>query len=355
MPHVRFRLLLALLLLSAPVSALAGEWCVHTAQELHDALLAAKNSSDTSSIVKVRQGTYTTTATSDNFVMHFIKANQTVEISGGWSGITGLCQERNPDPSLTVLVGSPDTATLSIDVTDQNDAVRVSGLTLRNPAYTSTSAGACLNAAIGEGSSALFERLRMEQCVAANASIGTGAFSTHGQLDVRDVSVRGGSALSNGGLTVTSYANAVARLAQISVTDTHPTEPNPWSSGLSLSSLQNGEIHLDNSVVWGNHDGTYDLYLYGTNVHLTRVHYGSLDGQPASNVAPGTGDPGFVAAGDAHLRADSILVDSGIANPAAGIGDFDADGRARVQGAAVDVGAFESTYVSDLIFADGFN
>jgi len=71
---------------------------------------------------------------------------------------------------------------------------------------------------------------------------------------------------------------------------------------------------------------------------------------PAGDIMTGTGDPGFVAIGDPHLRSDSILIDSGVANPEGGSGSYDADGAVRVQGPAVDVGAFES----DVVFEDGF-
>lgn len=74
---------------------------------------------------------------------------------------------------------------------------------------------------------------------------------------------------------------------------------------------------------------------------------------PAENIAPGSGDPGFVAAGDARLRADSLLVDTGAVDPAGGSGDFDVDGRARSNGLQVDVGAYESP--DDVIFRTNFD
>ena len=72
----------------------------------------------------------------------------------------------------------------------------------------------------------------------------------------------------------------------------------------------------------------------------------------ASKRGPGTGDPGFVAPGEGGLRPDSILVDSGVAAPEGGTGIRDVDGRFRVLGAAVDVGAIE---YDDVLFRDGFD
>ncbi len=58
-----------------------------------------------------------------------------------------------------------------------------------------------------------------------------------------------------------------------------------------------------------------------------------------------------MAPGDPHLRYDSLLRDSGVADPEGGSGSYDADGAGRVLGAGVDVGAFES----DALFRDGFD
>jgi hypothetical protein len=63
-------------------------------------------------------------------------------------------------------------------------------------------------------------------------------------------------------------------------------------------------------------------------------------------------DPGF-APGPLNLRlsADSPLVDAGLDAAPGGIGAFDVAGAARVHGAHVDIGAYETI---DSIFADGF-
>jgi hypothetical protein len=88
------------------------------------------------------------------------------------------------------------------------------------------------------------------------------------------------------------------------------------------------------------------------SVFMTRVHAGLRDGDPPDgDNTPGSGDPGFVAASNPCLRAGSVLVDSGVSNPAGGSGTFDADGRLRMHGASIDIGAFE---FEDTIFSNPF-
>jgi hypothetical protein len=140
---------------------------------------------------------------------------------------------------------------------------------------------------------------------------------------------------------VDTTKNGVTRLAHISITTTLSTNANAPASGLLLANYENATTYVSNSVVWGNDPEavTKDIYASGPNHFFTRVHYGKLGGSVlAGNVTPGTGDPGFVGVGNPHLRSDSILIDSGVANPEGGSGTYDADGAARVQGVAVDVG-----------------
>ena len=96
-----------------------------------------------------------------------------------------------------------------------------------------------------------------------------------------------------------------------------------------------------------------DIRVLGTGIYFTRAHYAKLAGTPDFNNTPSTGDPRFAGVYDARLSIDSPLIDSGVANPAGGVGTFDADGKQRVRGTGVDVGAFE--YVPpDSIFRNGF-
>jgi hypothetical protein len=87
-------------------------------------------------------------------------------------------------------------------------------------------------------------------------------------------------------------------------------------------------------------------------VSLRNNRIDSFIGTPAENVgnivAP---NPGFVdaAGNNFRLRPDSPLLDTGDA--AISAGDFDLDGNARTNGRGRDIGAYELPYQ---VFADGF-
>lgn len=342
--------------------------CVGNVSQLAAALDEANASSDTAFVIRVRTGTYNAAQVAAPFEILVNVPDQVIELSGGWSGSGGTCQSRSLDPSLTVLVGTVDRTALALRMYSGANSASVAhahSLTLRNPNNYNANPGnaACLygsNFSLGE---IRVERLHLEQCVSLGSGMPAAYFFNHGvtngqdtRLTVRNVSLRDSSAKNVGGIAVATYNGCVSRLSQLSITTSQMTDPAANSSGLHLANF-GGSVYLSNSVVWGNDPdpATRDIYVHGgSGVYFNRVHYGSLDGTPSGNNAPGTGDPGFVAPGNARLRADSILIDSGIVNPPGGTGTHDADGNARVQGGHVDVGAFEAAPYSDLIFADDF-
>ena len=323
----------------------------------------ANASTDTNFIIRVRTGTYDAAQAVAKFQFYADLPDQVIELSGGWSGSGSSCQTRSLDPSLTVLLGTASRTALTFGTTttNQGNVAYVNGFTLRNPSFTGTGA-ACLTS-FTSGGETRGERLHLRQCVASAPQSGTygeARFNNDGgQLTVRDVNVRDNRGFAIGGIYVSTDQGAVSTLSQISITNSQVLYNQATGNGLFVQNYNGGTTYLSNSVVWGNDAApvtTADIAISGNgNVHLTRVHYGSLNGTPTSNNTPSTGDPGFVASGDAHLRADSILIDSGVTNPQGGTGTFDADGNTRVQGAGVDVGAFEATpVVTASIFLDGF-
>jgi len=169
---------------------------------------------------------------------------------------------------------------------------------------------------------------------------------------------RNGLGSFNGGLSVNTTNGGLTRLTQFSITanTANIADVNIKTNGLLLySDSKGGSTYLSNSVVWGNATDfdTKDISLSGSGIYLDHVHYGGITGSaPASNTNPGSGDPGFVAPGDPHLGNGSVLIDTGNPNPNGNISSWDVEGRTRVEGVAVDVGAYEW---HDRVFADGFD
>lgn len=360
MPHLHLllRALLTLCLLAAALPGRAAVWCVGTAQQLHDALFNAQVVSDSYVIIKLRTGTYLDGAGIGHFAVTQAHSNQFIEISGGWSGANGTCQNVSFDPALTVLAGASNFPSLYFNTGSSftGNTVYVHDLTVSNTGYSSLGNGACLSGLVSASNEAIVERVQAHDCITSTGGNAAGYFSNDGgTLTARDLVARASLGKSNGGFGFDSYNGAATYLNQISVTATQSASTSSPASGLVVQNFSNAHTYVNNSVTWGNDPdaATADLRVFGPGVYLTRVHYGRLSGTPDVNNSPGTGDPGFVAAGDPHLRADSLLIDSGVAGPLGGSGSFDADGKARTVG-PVDVGAFESPLGADTIFVHGF-
>lgn len=350
-----------LLALAGPAQALTVR-CAGTVAQLSAALVEANASVDTAFIIRLRTGTYDVAQAPERFQFFASIPDQVIELSGGWTGSGGTCQTKSFDPSLTVLQGSPSRAALTLGLsagTNSASTAYVNDVTLRNLNYTSNE-NACLSGFALSAGELRIERVHMDACMASPSTLAYGAGSVLNSgalLTMRNVSVRNSGARSSPGLVVSTEGNGVSNLAQISITTAEANHSAAPGSGLYLLNYDNAIVRLSNSVVWGNDPTpeTADIRLQGTGIHLSRVHYGSLSGTPASNNTPTTGDPGFLAVGNARLRSDSILIDSGMSSPTGGTGTYDADGNARVQGPGVDVGAFEATPDTDTIFRNGFD
>jgi len=116
------------------------------------------------------------------------------------------------------------------------------------------------------------------------------------------------------------------------------TVANHAGDGVTLETADGGTVSLYNSISYGNG---------GDNLALAT---GTTVDQGANLIGV---DPGFINAlgGHYHLRTDSVALDAGNATPPGELSNHDLDRRPRVQGTAVDIGAYEGNM---MIFADGF-
>lgn len=364
----RFTCGLALFAAGTPAHAITT-WCVGDATQFSQALTAASASSDNLLVIKLRQGTYDAFAASYPFSFLATHSNQVVEISGGWDGAGGTCQSNVVDPTLTRIIGTTAYAALSISTGMSNgtsgNQLYLHDVSISNPYFTASSvSGACLKGSVNAGNELRVDRVHLHDCVAVNSAFAAAFLSnTGGVLSVRNVAAWNSLALHSGGIAVTTGNGGTSRLAQVSVTNAKSIVGDATSNaGLLVSTSDaSSTTTVSNSVSWGNSGyldpfgqptSASDIFLSGTGISLTRVHRGSSHGSAASDIGAGDGDPGFVTGTDPHLRSDSLLIDSGVADPDGGTGVFDADGGARVRGAAVDVGAFEAD--PDTILASGF-
>lgn len=170
---------------------------------------------------------------------------------------------------------------------------------------------------------------------------------------MRNVLVQDGDAIYNGGMTLMTRGG-LSELNQITIIRTQ-SRHNLQPSGLVLDAHNGGGISLGNVLIWGN-SNTGDAPLTATStgcsgcaspttpgvIDLYRVNASNISRQgPGSAAGITTIDPKFLAADNPRLRFDSPLVNGGWAAPEGGVGNQDADGKARMVGVLVDVGAFE--------------
>jgi hypothetical protein len=284
---------LALALFGSPALGHAYSACVGTSAELDDAMAQAAVTTDASISIRIREGTYVS-GSGIIFYVNLTHSNQSVNVSGGWSG--AACENRRYGAeSGTVLVGSSLSSALLFNAGfgTTGNTFDATDLTLRNDEGTSNDAiGACLTIQLNAGSTARAYRMLLDGCVGNS------------------------------------------------------------SATLSNSS---GDLTFANSVVWGGvaPAGIPDIATNGPGITFIRAHYETRShlNAPVVDNMPSHGDPRFLTSTRALPRPDSLLVDSGAAINIGG--GMDIDGNTRTQGAAVDVGAYERD--PDLIHADGFD
>jgi hypothetical protein len=333
----------ALALLALPGAGLAFSRCVTTAQELTQALDDARTTADQNTGIKIAAGTY---MADDGFDVILMRASQFVLITGGWSKPDCATRLVGPQAATTVVGGASSPALYVAYNQQSGNIVTLGDLTLSNPGYSEFGHG-CLSAHVPAGNILGIGRARIEQCAAPFGS--AVSITNYGEVNINNLAVTD-NPTADTPVDIRTYDGGVARLSQITLVH------DDGQQGIYLATFGTGsQALLSNSVVWsgGTAAGSENILTAGSGITLTRVHYELRAGQVADDNTPSHGDPGFVSPTDRHLRADSILVDSGVASPAGGTGSYDADYNPRVQGVAVDVGAYE--YFSTTIFADGFD
>jgi hypothetical protein len=153
---------------------------------------------------------------------------------------------------------------------------------------------------------------------------------------------------SDGGGDETPGGTIVASLVNNTIAGTTANALERWSTNLSTLT-----VTMDNNLVTGSggwafaaNDTTGTFELSGNR----NGYFGNASGNVQGSTTAGDvlADPRYRAPGDYRLRADSPMVDAGTDTPEGGLPTFDHDGAPRVQGGAVDIGAYEGGSILDV-------
>jgi len=348
-------------------------YCVTSSQELQAALdQAASNGID--DVIRVAAGHYVVPAGGFNYLAQATSGDaRSLRLSGGWTTVgQNDCAERPvEDPFLTVLDGQGSEFILQ--------ALMKSGAELAiellhfKDGHSSLEPGGALRAGY-PGSSVAIGRLRLER----NAFTGNQAPSAGAlHLDLGDLadgsSIEilnnlfednlGAQSPGTGYLALYRNSDPGADVSLLFISNTvienHFADPGPFDTGgFVIQPHHDIPTRFINNLMWGSSGN--DLWLMlGSALDYRHNNVGLVNagmGQPA-----GTGNlsvvPEFADCSGCPWRvpaSGSDLVDAGIeALPGEpwSLSVLDAAGQARVQGAGVEIGAFENT---DVLFRDRF-
>ena len=347
----------AVLMLGTSMHVRAAVFCVKTAAEL-TGYLGQAQSNNQNNTIKIVAGTITPSA---GFAYSMTNAFN-LDIEGGWSDV---CSTQKPSAALTIFDGTSANAVTALGLATYGSGnITVRYLTFQ---HYHTIANAVSMHASQTGD------LRLENClfihnttaftgnpsnlVTMGNSGGSGSvyFLDNAAIDNTVSDAAPGTIVSlKGGGSAAATCNLCANNNTVS--------GNALSSGSSGAVLIEGievtgsliRANLANNIFWGNR-GT-DLYINYSTTVLVANDIGTEDGtsEAAGSAGNISTDPLFVdsASGNYRLHAGSPASDVGENLPPGTVRSYDLDGSARIDGAIVDLGAYE---FHDMIFDDGFD
>lgn len=345
--------LVAALGLMAAVPAHAATFCVANPTQIQQALTNAGGNGQPDQI-RIRAGVHSATvwAPDSGGYTYFLSLTdqQSVDISGGWTD--AACMQRDESATATMLLPAPGARMFNVSTVNGQPTVSLRNLQL---SFVQHAMGGCAvaSAATAGALNLVLERLRFSdndcgslvsgQVTGGTFTIRNSVFANNRSFDalVRLFGVGDVSASQS------TFANNT--LVGNEVTD---------SNYLVNVRANPGDVKtIENNVVWNNTmvpvNGVMRQFdtVEASGSQLRHNRLQEVTGPFSNGVGNTAGDPGFVSAFDYRPRPGSPLLDAGVADPAGGTTTRDVSGLPRVQGARIDIGAFEAEAP---LFAAGF-
>lgn len=338
--HMRHAQLLSILLVGtsffAGTEAQAKEFCISNSDELRDAIDYA-HTVDESSVILVKEGLYQLDGRGGAL------QGDTV-IRGGYSPLLAdSCSTQVRDARKTTIQLSPQASgPFELDVTDD---LLVEAITF------TTSTGATIDAVNSDSATLILENTVWRR----TAVSGTAPTLRVTQHESSKLLV---FRLLNSDLSGAPQGQTVCQVLvgpqagqpqdTIEATFVNNTIANNAGTGICLRHVD--EAKLVNNILWGNSAaGIQDLDTFGQPSPIALRH-NTLQasdefnlGNVTESLNNSTADPLFVSATNLRLTQNSDAVNSGTVSPVS-IPKVDVVGETREVGAAIDRGAYESTF-----------
>ena len=355
--------------LASAGQAFAATFCVATADELTAALAAVQADHTTTDEVRIQSGHYSAPAGGWRVDIE----QRGITISGGYGD---NCATQSQDASLSVLDGHFEVRPLTIDTTFvflQNPPERtivVRNLTFENGLGTQVGGLKVSDAGPIYPGSILIERniFRNNSATAYQQDNSGGGLlaATDGPDASGNVflTVRGNLFFGNeapDGAAAMLFSNNAIDVSNNTVFGNQSFDPDLTLRSAFASFTFSG-INYSNNIFWNNNpdglDNTYDLRAENPVSAVRAADLFSNDlqavhGTPRTDLDNVDVSPLFadVLQGDLRLSSASPLINSGLDAPRGGVTTSDLAGAERVQGAHIDIGAFES----EILFRSGFD
>jgi len=365
--------LFTLLILTTTSTVNSATFCATTSAELQQALSTAA-SNNQADIIKIRVGDYI--VPSGGFKYQGADEDHGLEISGGWTLYFGnLCGLQFSYPLETILDGDASARVLLLYAGTTTGDFKVSNLTFFNGYADNPWAGGLRFLSLGNFSgNFLLERSAFFNNEAnwASALLVEGGVSNSSKVTIRN------NFFINNHVEGGVGNHHTVRIEQGDGRGIYFTNNtlilNTAVSGfgdLSISLSGSAKAFVANNIFWDNDNNDLEfittanttgvIYSYNNNIG---TQYGAAD-HSANNISI---PPLFEISKSIYIpipAANSQMIDVGRHPPnilpfpvpftqAWLLGETDFQGNPRVQGAKVDMGAYEAPPPADLIFANGF-
>ncbi|MBK6726489.1 MAG: hypothetical protein IPG63_04375 [Xanthomonadales bacterium] len=353
---MRSRLLLLSSLLLPAIAVEAATSCVSTVAGLQSALSEAENNGEDDHIL-IATGTYAPGTGTFAFDYRATE-NRSLRLTGGYVLVGASCLLQALDPALTVLSGSGARSVLRLAGDPGTSGnIRVEALTIRDGHSTESGGGGTLGGVAGFNGDVVIDRVIVRnndaELFGGGLSVSTsGTVSISNSFFLANRVGIGHSALT---LTLNTPDAAPNFIVGNTLVANGCLPASSCNFALRAGSASDAEVVVANNALAFN-GGDDDLRIDGPlGLFLYRNNFVGL----STNVAPEVNvgnlaltNPDFVDPFDDDYR---LLPESPLRN--AGhtpfvLTDRDLDGLPRINGADVDIGAYESRVE---LFSDGFD